>query len=44
MGPINIDLRPLFVFAFIGMALSGLAVLGGFGWLIWFAINHVRII
>ena len=44
MGPINFDVKPLIYFAFIGMVCAGLAIIGGFGWLVWFAINHIQIV
>lgn len=45
MGPNNFpNLAPLFYFAMFGIICAGLAILGGFGWLIWFAIHHVRIV
>jgi len=40
----NFDLTGLFWFAIIGMIAALLAVVGGGGWLIWFIINHVRIV
>lgn len=38
------DLTWLFYFAIIGMVLSAVAVIGGSAWVVWFAINHVRIV
>lgn len=43
MGPLP-DLSGLFYFAIAGMILSAVAVIGGAAWLIWFVINHVRIV
>jgi hypothetical protein len=43
MGPMP-DLRGLVYFAIVGMVASAIAILGGTAWLIWFVINHVRII
>lgn len=45
MGPFNLpDLGPVFFFAIVGVILSTATVLGGLGWVIWFAISHVRIV
>lgn len=38
------DLRPLLVFAIIGLVASAVTIIGGAAWLIWFAISHVRIV
>lgn len=43
MGPLP-DLSGLFYFAIIGMIASAIAILGGGAWLIWFVVNHVRIV
>lgn len=43
MGPMP-DISGLFYFAIIGLIASAIAILGGSAWLIWFIINHVRIV
>lgn len=38
------DLTALIWFAAFGLLCAGLTVIGGIGWLIWFAIHHVQIV
>lgn len=38
------DLTPIFYLAMVGLAAIALAAIGGSAWLIWFVINHVRIV
>jgi hypothetical protein len=40
----NFDLRGVFVLALVGAAAVLVGGLGGLGWLIWFVINHVRVV
>lgn len=42
-GP-DIDFRPLFILAMIGLIACGLAAIGSMGALIWFIMNHVQIV
>lgn len=44
MNGFRLDLEPLFWFAIIGVIATLLLILGGGAWLIWFIINHVRIV
>lgn len=37
-------LTPIFYLAMIGLVALALLAIGGGGWLIWFIINHVRIV
>ena len=43
MGPMP-DLTPIFYLAMVGLAAIVLTAIGGGAWLIWFIINHVRIV
>jgi hypothetical protein len=40
----DLDLRGLVWFALIGMVAAVIVVLGGAGWLIWWAIHHIAIV
>lgn len=40
----NFDLTGLVWFAIIGLIATAITILGGGAWLIWFVINHVRIV
>ena len=45
MGPIpDLHLEWLFYLAILGVISAVALVVGGGGWLIWFVINHVRIV
>lgn len=43
MGPMP-DLSGIFYFAIFGMVAAAVLALGGGAWLVWFVINHVRIV
>ncbi len=38
------DLTPLFYLAIVGLVAIGLTIIGGVGFAIWFAVNHIQIV
>ena len=43
MGPMP-DLTPIFYLAMFGLACAAVLVIGGGGYAIWWAINHIQIV